>query len=143
MVDSCARCGLSPALDAPTDHILRDRVQLRHRLAQLNNLLETLSAEREQLQAASDSIIYPVLSLPPEITSLIFIHCVPFPEASFPRPSPLDAPLLLAQICRQWRDIAINTQELWQSVAFVDTRSLELIKIWLSRSGNHPLNFSL
>ncbi|KAF8202008.1 hypothetical protein K438DRAFT_1581458, partial [Mycena galopus ATCC 62051] len=120
----------------------QDRVYLRYRLAQLSELIATLSAERQKLQALSDSIVYPVLMLPPEITILIFLHCLP--EASaYPQPSPLSAPLLLAQICRQWRDIAIASPALWRSIGLVDTRSVGVFQTWLSRSGNHPLNLSL
>ncbi|KAJ7314183.1 hypothetical protein DFH08DRAFT_638894, partial [Mycena albidolilacea] len=80
---------------------------------------------------------------PPEITSLIFAHCFLESPSSFPQPSPLKAPLLLAQICCQWRDIAIASPELWQSTGLVDTRSVHVFETWLARSGNHPLNLSL
>ncbi|KAJ6597779.1 hypothetical protein DFH09DRAFT_84300 [Mycena vulgaris] len=139
-VDSCARCG--SFLETPADPINLDRDQLRHRLAQLTNLIDSLSAERQRLQAQSDAIVYPVLSLPPELTSIIFIHCIPT-SGQLTCPSPIEGPLLLAQICRPWREIAINTPELWQSIALIDTRSVDVLKTWFSRSGNHPLNFSI
>ncbi|KAJ6562341.1 hypothetical protein B0H19DRAFT_95949 [Mycena capillaripes] len=140
-VELCVRCGYSPSAEILADTTY-DRVQLRLRLAQITNVIATLSAERQRLQAVSDSIVYPVLSLPPEIMSLIFIHCLP-ESISLPQPSPLKAPLLLAQICAQWREIAIGTPELWQSIGLVDTRSVGIFETWLARSGNLPLNFSL
>ncbi|KAJ7604835.1 hypothetical protein DFH06DRAFT_1068165 [Mycena polygramma] len=137
----CLRCGYPGAVDdsaAPA----YDRAQLRLRLAQLTALIATLSDERKRLQTISDAIVYPVLSLPPEITSLVFTYCLP-ESTSLPQPSPLKAPLLLAQICRQWRDIAIATPELWQSIGLIDTRSVGVFETWLARSGNHPLDLSL
>ncbi|KAF7335155.1 F-box domain-containing protein [Mycena sanguinolenta] len=141
-VGYCGRCGgRSSSSDSQVDPS-QDRVFLRDRLAQLSDLIATFSAERQKLQAVSDSIVYPVLLLPPEITSLIFLNCLP--DASpFPQPSPLSAPLLLAQICRQWRDIAIASPGLWQSIGLIDTRSVGVFETWLARSGNHPLNLSL
>ncbi|KAJ7215103.1 hypothetical protein B0H12DRAFT_1154990 [Mycena haematopus] len=141
-VEYCGQCGGPLATSDTHNDPPQDRVLLRHRLAQLGNLIATLNAERQKLQAVSDSIVYPVLSLPPEITALIFFHCLPKPSF-FPQPSPLSAPLLLAQICRQWRDIAIASPGLWQSIGLVDTRSVGVFETWLARSGNHPLNLSL
>ncbi|KAJ6608263.1 hypothetical protein B0H10DRAFT_1711402, partial [Mycena sp. CBHHK59/15] len=54
--------------------------------------------------------VHPVLSLPPEITSEIFIHCLP---SGFLKPSTRKAPLLFTQICHRWRLIALETPELW------------------------------
>ncbi|KAJ7921443.1 hypothetical protein B0H13DRAFT_1566566, partial [Mycena leptocephala] len=78
--------------------------------------------------------------LPPEITATIFGHCLP---SDTPWPSPRTAPLLLTQICRQWRYICLDTPGLWASIAFDDTGSIELLKTWLSRTRNHPLTVSL
>ncbi|KAJ7166786.1 hypothetical protein C8R46DRAFT_842675, partial [Mycena filopes] len=55
--------------------------------------------------------VYPILTLRPvEITAEIFIHCLPDTPAP---PSVRIAPLLLARICRQWRDIVYSTSRLW------------------------------
>ncbi|KAJ6593157.1 hypothetical protein B0H19DRAFT_13305 [Mycena capillaripes] len=82
-----------------------------------------------------------ILQLPPEITATIFDHCLP---SDLPcQPSSHEAPLLLAQICHQWREICLDTPDLWASVVFGDTKSIELLKMWLPRAGNHPLTLSL
>ncbi|KAJ7921445.1 hypothetical protein B0H13DRAFT_149218 [Mycena leptocephala] len=100
---------------------------------------------------------FPVLLLPPEITATIFGHCLPpdsplarelgrvHEESSsdIPRPSPHAAPLLLTQICRQWREICLDTPDLWASIAFGKTGSIELLKTWLSRTRNRPLTVFL
>ncbi|KAJ7628883.1 hypothetical protein FB45DRAFT_706893, partial [Roridomyces roridus] len=106
-------------------------------------LVAALDAERDQLQAELDAVVYPVLSVPAELTTLIFVHSLP--SAHFNQPSPLECPLLLTQICRQWRAIAVGTAELWASVAICSARptSVELFEMWLTRSGVSPLRISL
>ncbi|KAJ7501054.1 hypothetical protein B0H11DRAFT_2375129 [Mycena galericulata] len=120
--------------------ILSRRVYIRDRLSDLNTLIAALTAERDAWQAESDSITYPILSLPPEITAEIFLNCTP--PGSMLRPSPSTAPLLLAQICRPWRQIALTTPELWQSLVFGDESSVEILKFWLFRARDGPLNYS-
>ncbi|KAJ7776602.1 hypothetical protein DFH07DRAFT_693797, partial [Mycena maculata] len=57
-----------------------------------------------------------------ELITEIFVHCLPTPASAtgacffrphFVRPSVKDAPLLLCQICRRWRAIALTTPQLW------------------------------
>ncbi|KAJ7493412.1 hypothetical protein B0H11DRAFT_2006298 [Mycena galericulata] len=55
------------------------------------------------------------LTLPPELTSEIFLHCLP-DDTKFILPEPASAPLLLCRICRQWRRIALATPGLWASL---------------------------
>ncbi|KAJ7140755.1 hypothetical protein C8R44DRAFT_530102, partial [Mycena epipterygia] len=55
--------------------------------------------------------VYPVLTLPDDITSRIFVECLP--THGRVRPSPRNAPLILSQICRQWREIALSISDLW------------------------------
>ncbi|KAJ7460614.1 hypothetical protein FB451DRAFT_1269684 [Mycena latifolia] len=54
------------------------------------------------------------LTLPSEITSEIFLHCLP--DTEFVEPDPSSAPLLLCYICREWRQIALATARLWGSL---------------------------
>lgn len=51
--------------------------------------------------------------------------------------------LLLAQICYQWQEICLDTPNLWASIAFGDTRSVELLEKWLMRARNHPITLFL
>ncbi|KAJ7187330.1 hypothetical protein C8R46DRAFT_1059491 [Mycena filopes] len=65
-----------------------------------------------------DPIPYPVLTLPNEIVSEIFIRVLPpYPECP-PWKGSL-SPSLLTQICRKWREIALSTPELWRAMAFI------------------------
>ncbi|KAF7337876.1 hypothetical protein MVEN_02010600 [Mycena venus] len=54
-------------------------------------------------------------TLPTEILTLIFIHCLP--EDDFVIPRTTTAPLLLCVICRGWREITLSTPKLWSSLA--------------------------
>ncbi|KAJ7166778.1 hypothetical protein C8R46DRAFT_872873, partial [Mycena filopes] len=69
-----------------------------------------LTEEKIAIEKSLDSTVYPILTLPVEITAEIFIHCLPDAPAS---PSVRIAPMLLARRCRQWRNIACSTPRLW------------------------------
>ncbi|KAJ6487243.1 hypothetical protein C8R47DRAFT_953062, partial [Mycena vitilis] len=77
--------------------------------------------------------------LPPEILAVIFEHCLPAKAW----PSRREAPLLLVQIRRRWREICMELPTLWPRVAFDDTRSVELLGTWLARARNRPLTILL
>ncbi|KAJ7649376.1 hypothetical protein DFH06DRAFT_901717, partial [Mycena polygramma] len=64
------------------------------------------------LEVGLSQVVYPVLTLPPEILSGIFVECLPTHEHRA-RPFPVTPPLSLAQVCRHWRSIALLTSELW------------------------------
>ncbi|KAJ7643432.1 hypothetical protein DFH06DRAFT_936666, partial [Mycena polygramma] len=73
--------------------------------------IERLERERDELESSLSSLAYPVLALPFDITSRIFLQCLPAHGRVIP--SAARAPLLLAQICHDWREIALSTCELW------------------------------
>ncbi|KAJ6589951.1 hypothetical protein DFH09DRAFT_885567, partial [Mycena vulgaris] len=90
----------------------------------------------------------PILSLPIEITQKIFREALPStgpPSADPPQPLSQQAPLLLTQICRDWRDIALDTPELWQSIT-VDSSSGPvsplMVGLWMFRASNRPRDIS-
>ncbi|KAJ7270901.1 hypothetical protein C8J57DRAFT_1319979 [Mycena rebaudengoi] len=129
---------------------------LRARLADLDrdiqcppSRLDDLETERSAIQNELASIVYPVLDLPPEVVSVIFIACLPVYSAT---PHPLRAPLLLCAICSAWRKIALSTPQLWTTFIFsvdlgrtnlssgVDGLAVvELFECWISRAGACPL----
>ncbi|KAJ7738163.1 hypothetical protein B0H16DRAFT_1465922 [Mycena metata] len=81
------------------------------------------------------------------------------------RPHRKLAPLLLAQICGQWRAVALQTPQLWRSIHLeytyaseydgipllfglpgpkaVEDKSSALLDLWFSRAGGHSLSISL
>ncbi|KAJ7187349.1 hypothetical protein C8R46DRAFT_288122 [Mycena filopes] len=110
----------------------------------------------QQDDSEQDPIPYPVLTLPNEIVSEIFISFLPpYPEC--PPWTKSLSPSLLTQICGKWREIALSTPELWRASAFhLDippdprlraARRAQLepsrCQAWLERSRACPLSLQL
>ncbi|KAK7062397.1 hypothetical protein R3P38DRAFT_695808 [Favolaschia claudopus] len=108
----------------------------------------------------SGALAHPIHALPPELISLIFVHCLPSGAASQRKLHPSTAPLLLTRICSAWRTLALRTPELWACVAFevfhtmppspnsgFQSKPFELklpmLGWWLARGADHPLTFHL
>ncbi|KAJ6539747.1 hypothetical protein B0H19DRAFT_1240374 [Mycena capillaripes] len=111
-------------------------------------ILDDVQTQLRMLQVRLDSIRHPslFLSLPPEITSEIFIHCLPA-EREGDVINTREAPLLLMRICRVWREISISTPELWTNFEAVDAARYshfsEIADTWLKRAREHPLSLSV
>ncbi|KAJ7075252.1 hypothetical protein B0H15DRAFT_867426 [Mycena belliarum] len=111
--------------------------------------------EHKAIIAASqrrlDDYKYPVLTLPNEIVSEIFIHFLPV----YPLRPPLYGPLspdFLTRICHKWRRIALGTPALWRALSLhiagnTSDAAFELhigiAKEWLSRSGCCPISIDM
>ncbi|KAJ7858204.1 hypothetical protein B0H13DRAFT_1469952, partial [Mycena leptocephala] len=80
-------------------------------ILEIERTLQSLHKERDLLQDRLDAYVYPVLTLPVEIVSEIFINCLPPYPKHPPKRSVLST--LLGQICRTWREIALSTPALW------------------------------
>ncbi|KAJ7277352.1 hypothetical protein C8J57DRAFT_1024804, partial [Mycena rebaudengoi] len=72
---------------------------------------EELEHRRAVIQAELNLYTYPVLTLPPEITSEIFVQSLPSHDPVVPYPS--ESPLIFLRICRAWRLLALSTPALW------------------------------
>ncbi|KAF7352427.1 F-box domain-containing protein [Mycena venus] len=109
-------------------------------------LLEDMRTRLRELQTQLDQIVYPVLTLPPEITSEIFVHCLPA-ERQLDIVNPKEAPLLLMHVCRLWRKIAVSTPELWTSfdldVGWPEPNLLEVGETWFERARERPISVKL
>ncbi|KAJ6515452.1 hypothetical protein C8R45DRAFT_1205708 [Mycena sanguinolenta] len=108
--------------------------------------LNTRQTRFPEPQHAQSAVVFPVLTLPPEITSEIFLHCVPTSRKS-DIVNPKEAPLLLTQVCRLWRDIAISTPELWAAfdleIGWPEPHLLEICETWLGRARECPISVKL
>ncbi|KAF7343919.1 F-box domain-containing protein [Mycena venus] len=111
----------------------------------LERSLSALRAEKEVVRERLDSYRYPVLTLPNEIVSEIFVQFLPL----YPDPPPFcgdGSPTTLTHICHKWREVALATPLLWRALAFspYDTISVErqryISEIWLKRSYSCPLS---
>ncbi|KAJ7909675.1 hypothetical protein B0H13DRAFT_2661361 [Mycena leptocephala] len=129
-----------------------DRARVADLEAQISYLERSLSAlriEKTLVQERLKSYKYPVLELPNEIVSDIFMQFLP-PYPLFP---PLIGPLsptLLTQICRRWREIALGTPALWSAItSYHDSinipfdLAIHAFDIWLSRSHCCPLSLRI
>ncbi|KAJ7734794.1 hypothetical protein DFH07DRAFT_844665 [Mycena maculata] len=130
-----------------------DRARLaaiRRQSLDIERSSQVLREERTLLQARLDACTYPVLTLPTEVISEIFIRFIPV----YPKCPPLiglHSPNVLALICRKWREIALSMPELWRAFApcFGNTRALtplhllQALEIWVRRSGSWPLSMEL
>ncbi|KAJ7137219.1 hypothetical protein C8R46DRAFT_922511, partial [Mycena filopes] len=127
--------------------------ELREHASRLDREIDALLAERAVIQRGLDAISYPVLTLPVEITSNIFPSTlVPWDSPHYDPEAPHQTSLRLGQICREWRQIALATRELWSTldltvVAYPDSKTIgayqELAQTFLSRAASLPLDISL
>ncbi|KAK7062350.1 F-box domain-containing protein [Favolaschia claudopus] len=99
---------------------------------------------------------YPVLSLPNEIMSEIFVHCLPDPSErsdfyALTTNTKL-APFLLLQVCSKWRRLAIATPMLWTALCldfetpmhFFEAVILEsFLSDFVMRAGSVPMSLDL
>ncbi|KAJ7092111.1 hypothetical protein C8R43DRAFT_289662 [Mycena crocata] len=94
-------------------------------------------------ETPTDSHVYPVLTLPGEITSEIFTHFVPVYPLCPPFKGLL-SPIVLTHVCHHWRNIALATPILWKAVSldFSERNSVEteLLPPWLTRSHAFPIS---
>lgn len=129
--------------------------QLDWEIARLTAILQMLTLERDKLVNLVEehkALLTPFRKFPGDILTEIFVRCergsrcdvVPDVPDSFDRNA---GPLLLTQVCQQWRDHALRMPELWSDIRIrigrgelQESRRLPLLHAWLERSSNHPLN---
>ncbi|KAJ7232900.1 hypothetical protein C8J57DRAFT_1480508 [Mycena rebaudengoi] len=128
------------------------RLGIHNQVSELDANLETSLAaarrERENLQSRLHDYKCPILTLPVEITSEIFIIYLPvYPEC--PPMAGFLSPALLGQVCGHWRAIAFETPSLWRAIKLdiryhssLDARLIAL-KTWLLRSKRCSLSLAL
>ncbi|KAJ7277282.1 hypothetical protein C8J57DRAFT_1713702 [Mycena rebaudengoi] len=130
---------------------LRDELaELRIPIAHQRHPLEELERRRAVVEAKLDLYVYPVLTLPPEITSEIFVHSLPSHRLVSPLPS--TPPLIFLKICSAWRLLALSTPALWTNLHLdVDTDHGALtapgkletfVETWFHRACTLPRSFS-
>ncbi|KAJ7743581.1 hypothetical protein B0H16DRAFT_1561006 [Mycena metata] len=127
--------------------------ELRFRLADIDatiadfeTQLALLRAERELVSENLSCILYPILSLPPEMTAEIFLRYVDTASTDSRKGNLIHNPLPLASVCRAWRAIATSTCALWTRVDMNTTliRDAEsLLASWIPRSGDLPLDLDI
>ncbi|KAJ7655347.1 hypothetical protein B0H17DRAFT_1099257 [Mycena rosella] len=116
------------------DNLRRRLLDLEDSVSHQEHLLQHLKEQRAAVQLQLDRFVYPILTLPLEITSEIFLWCSPRDFAA----DPSEAPMLLLQVCRAWRAIALSVPVLWDSIddEFTTPAKMEdVVTSWFSRAG--------
>ncbi|KAJ6454599.1 hypothetical protein C8R45DRAFT_599524 [Mycena sanguinolenta] len=117
------------------------------KISSLREAIRALKVEKLRTQERLNSYAYPMLTLPNEITSEIFMKFIPV----YPHPSPMTgrwSPITLTHVCGRWREIAHSMHSLWRGILVPDSYRneaylLSILESWLSRSGCLPLSISM
>ncbi|KAK7051892.1 F-box domain-containing protein [Favolaschia claudopus] len=143
----------------PLRYMEDDRALLAAKNAEILDLEAQISILRQKIAGSNlarkvvqerlQSYTYPVLSLPNEIVSEIFVHLLPI----YPEPPPgtgRSSPLCLTHICRRWREIAISMPVLWRAIQLsgynetsFDDAMVYLASLYGERSKLYPLSIDL
>lgn len=125
------------------------RAAARAQIADMENQISRLEKSIRSLRLNQlESYQYPVLNLPNEIISEIFIHFLPVYPLCPPQTGLL-SPTTLTHICRKWRDVALATPGLWRAIllCYESDNAIEqqvhTLETWLKRSGCCPLSIRM
>ncbi|KAK7035800.1 hypothetical protein R3P38DRAFT_2909099 [Favolaschia claudopus] len=134
-------------MDSPpqsTTAALRTRLaDVDKKMAALHSQLEELAEARREVVDALISVVYPVLTLPPEITAEIFKHCVSDRVGLGMRGQWVgNAPLVLSSVCKEWRRIALGLASIWSNIWLQSSAPdmPAILQSWLPRTGTHPID---
>ncbi|KAJ7176180.1 hypothetical protein C8R43DRAFT_555315 [Mycena crocata] len=126
----------------------RKRIEtLDLQISALETALRDCKAERRSLKTYLNGYIYPVLTLPNELVSEIFVQSLS-PASARLSEAGRDSPLFLGHICHTWRQIAISTPSLWTQIVLAASPTaaeshLNLLDIWLTRSRDCPISLAI
>ncbi|KAF7302251.1 F-box domain-containing protein [Mycena indigotica] len=125
---------VSSASATPTASLRTHLNDIAQMIEQQKQLLAQMESYETQIRHELDRVaFYPVLSLPAEIVTEIFIHCLPDPEHINANVN--EAPLLLMAVCKQWARIALSVPALWRSLEldgreWEDQELLDVMELW-------------
>ncbi|KAJ7645956.1 hypothetical protein DFH06DRAFT_580636 [Mycena polygramma] len=108
-------------------------------------VLKKLNAKRIDAWRNLNALRDPISRLPLELSSEIFVCCLP----DSPRPDfgNTVTPTLLLGVCHRWSSIAISTPSLWNTIYSdcpLDAPNFDkLLEVWLGRAQSLPLSLHL
>ncbi|KAJ7644543.1 hypothetical protein FB45DRAFT_1053279 [Roridomyces roridus] len=116
---------------------LRGRLaQIQQQISSLEAQMASLRSEEETVERALAAIVYPVLTLPNDVVSEVFIQYV--------NGLPKGSPLCLLWVCRSWREVALSTCRLWTRLWRFNSKSnqhlVDALTLWLAQSGSLPFD---
>ncbi|KAJ7725059.1 hypothetical protein B0H16DRAFT_285238 [Mycena metata] len=119
-------------------------------ITQIDASLSALKQRRNRLHQAvraHRTVLSPARRLHEDVVREIFVSCISSSHNGIMHPS--HSPLLLGQICSEWRKIALSTPQLWASLhvpippAYRMENISSLVLTWLGRSGALALSISV
>ncbi|KAF9018016.1 hypothetical protein BDZ89DRAFT_1117428 [Hymenopellis radicata] len=130
---------------------------LDSKIVQTRELLENLLSARQRAQSRLEDtkfLLHPMRSIPNELLTEIFHHCIPktYRVADPDVIDPHGAPWLLTRVCHRWRELAVNTPQLWtyllldfvKHVGFITSRQCTYkVALFLERSRGLPMTVYL
>ncbi|KAJ7757771.1 hypothetical protein DFH07DRAFT_919594 [Mycena maculata] len=129
-------------LQATIEKISVDIKKISADIERQKEVLNKLETSKSLIQRQLNAVLDPLARLPLEISSEIFIQCLP----PIVEPGAARMPMLLLDICNSWSRIAISTPALWTTIRVQFPRPEGFAKIlenWLRHARNHPLSISL
>lgn len=140
--------------DAALSTVIQEKTTLEKSRLHLLNELRRIDESLERNQAQYAKIFNdhsPILQLPTEVTCMIFDLSVSSDSLEVPKTKekPLLLEVVIAQVCKHWRDVAINYPRLWTRFSFsignVKSMSNALFRFdtYLQRSGSQNLELTL
>ena len=114
---------------------------LREALNSLDTQMASLLSQRQELESHLEQAVHsqsPIYRLPEELLSSIFVIGV---CQSGDQDSLLVSSLML--VCRYWRDVVINSPELWATICITPHDTLEKARRKLARSKSVPLDITV
>ncbi|KAG1771047.1 hypothetical protein EV702DRAFT_1202081 [Suillus placidus] len=134
------------------DGVLHEISGLETVIDSINNICRQLVEKKDKIVQSINlhkKLVMALWRLPNEVTSQIFVHCLPKHHRLWP--SSKLAPMLLTRICRRWRDVAVSLPSLWCSLRLdadeVHDRHWQPLAScydsWLRRSRGLPLSLEV
>lgn len=127
--------------------------ELQSEARRIHGLLDIVYAKiakRKIDLATYNAALSPARRLPPELVADIFLLCHTEPAPLLAKSEYDKLPLILGQICSGWREVALNTPQLWSNFAIDVPPGQSLpgitegsVESWFSRSGAHPLSMEI
>ncbi|KAJ7649901.1 hypothetical protein FB45DRAFT_5696 [Roridomyces roridus] len=131
-----------------TEAIEAEIAQISLEIKRQKDVLRKLESSKSLLQRQLNASRDPIARLPVELSSDIFLQCLPSNRGrrEYHQARAHLAPLLLLNICHHWTNIALSTPALWASIGIVFPRGRgfkDLLETWLRRAGSYHLRISI
>ncbi|KAJ7661526.1 hypothetical protein DFH06DRAFT_988162, partial [Mycena polygramma] len=121
----------------------RERLdELAAALEHHKEVIRDLENATREVQGKLNALLDPNIRLPIELSSDIFLRCLPSTASSASH----IAPLLLVRICHSWREIAHSTPALWAAMCIESPSrrgSDKHFDSWLNYAQHLPLSLSI